>query len=199
MEEWKEIQGYDGRYEVSNEGRVRSYSNGRWGNGPSSKLLRLKKSGSGYPMVDLRKPHAGGKVEYRLVHRLVATAFIENPRGLPQVNHKDGDKTNNHVSNLEWVTPSENAYHAFRTGLKKPSEKQKRTASEIGSQPVCMFDKNHDFLKRFHSVRDAHKETGADMSDIVRCCKGKQKSAGGYMWAYENYKSKAERAKELCK
>lgn len=96
--------------EVSSFGRVKSL-NGRWDKTPRIMKLRIK---AGYLQVGF---HKGGNVKYFLVHRLVAQAFIPNPESKPQVNHIDGDKLNNHMSNLEWCTQSENQNHAYDTGL----------------------------------------------------------------------------------
>ena len=110
-EEWKPIPHTDGRYEVSNYGHVRT-NNQRPG------LLTLTKQPKGYryAMVHL----TNGKAKNCRVHRLVAQLFLPNPEGLPEVNHKDGNKDNNHVDNLEWVTRSDNVKHSFATGLKHP-------------------------------------------------------------------------------
>lgn len=117
---WKDIQGYEGWYQVSNLGNIKSL-----------KRIRAKKSG-GYMMIEipkLRKPHvstngycdvglhAEGKSKSFTIHRLVANAFIDNPQNKPQINHKDGNKQNNAALNLEWVTPGENMTHAHNNGL----------------------------------------------------------------------------------
>lgn len=123
---WRSVAGYESLYEVSNMGRVRSLdtvqtrSNGRCIcdfriKGKILKPFRTGKNG-GYDTVQL-----SGR-ENRKVHRLVAEAFLENPLGLPEVNHKDGDKRNNSVENLEWVTGQENIEHAVRLGLMKSGD-----------------------------------------------------------------------------
>lgn len=119
---WKSIAGYEGVYEVSDAGEVRSVGGERRGHkstyavGP--RLLRAQVVG-GYPMVRLYLWRGDGIVwESKTVHRLVAGAFIPNPLALPVVNHKDGNKQNNAVDNLEWMTHSQNIQHAFDTGLK---------------------------------------------------------------------------------
>ena len=112
MEEvWKPIDGTDGKYEVSNFGRVRT-------NGKRPGLLTLTKQPSGYryAMIAL----SNGKQRNCRVHRLVAQYFLPNPDNMNEVNHKDGNKDNNHVSNLEWCTRSNNVKHSFDTGLKQP-------------------------------------------------------------------------------
>lgn len=105
---WKPIEGYEGIYEVSDQGRVRNVKRG-------GRLLSCVKVAHGYIAVSLYKD---GKQRMNLVHRLVALAFIPNPENKPQVNHLDGVKEHNTVGNLEWVLPHENIWHAIRTGLK---------------------------------------------------------------------------------
>lgn len=120
QEQWKPIQGTDGGYEVSNLGRVRSMKRYR---GQTGRIMpqTVQPSGRGgrltYCAVML---WVNNKAQCRKVHRLVAEAFIPNPDGLPQINHKDGDKLNNHVSNLEWCTAKQNTRHAWDTGLATP-------------------------------------------------------------------------------
>jgi hypothetical protein len=125
MEEvWKPIDGTDGKYEVSNFGRVRT-------NGKRPGLLTLTKQPSGYryAMIAL----SNGKQRNCRVHRLVAQYFLPNPDNMNEVNHKDGNKDNNHVSNLEWCTRSHNVKHSFDTGLKQPhrwTDEEKQMLSE---------------------------------------------------------------------
>jgi hypothetical protein len=127
MEEWKEINGFED-YLISNYGNVYSKKN--------NKLLQHKSNGV-YKNISLSK---NNKPNYKYIHRLVCDAFCENPHNKPMVNHKDGNKLNNHYSNLEWVTKGENQSHAFRTGLRIPSEKQR--------QSVIRENKRRALLKR---------------------------------------------------
>lgn len=117
MEIWKDIKGYEGKYQVSNLGNVKS--SWMWTGDKyikREKILRNILYKNGYLYVSLSKD---GKVKRFKVNRLVAEAFIDNPYNLPITNHKDGDKTNNCVSNLEWCTHSENLSHAYKIGLRK--------------------------------------------------------------------------------
>lgn len=125
MRLWADVPGWEGRYEVSNDGLVRSWWYGKK-HLTIGRELKQKIDRYGYPVVCL---HQGARKEFPTVHRLVALAFIENPEKKPQVNHKNGIKTDNRVENLEWSTASENIQHAFDTGLiskEKVSAGQKR-------------------------------------------------------------------------
>lgn len=110
MEQWKEIEGFEGRYEVSDEGNVRSLL------GIEPKLMKPGMHNSGYLYVILSV--GDGTSKNVLVHRLVAEAFVPNPENKPDVNHKDGNKQNPCAYNLEWVTKSENMYHAYSSGIR---------------------------------------------------------------------------------
>lgn len=126
MEEiFKDIEGFEGIYKVSNLGNVKSLNYNHTG---KSKLLRIHDDNKGYLTVCLFKLR---KKKSFTVHRLVASAFIPNPDNKRTVNHKDGVKTNNHIDNLEWNTYSENIQHAFDTGLKKVSEKQRAKFNKL--------------------------------------------------------------------
>ena len=123
---WKRINGYE-EYEISNLGRVKSFKRDRKG-----KIMKPKFSGE-YLAVTLC---ADGQQERKTIHRLVAEHFIPNPSGLPWVNHKDGNKLNNKVTNLEWVTPSENNNHAYEIGLKKGVKGEKHGRSKLNEIDV---------------------------------------------------------------
>ena len=116
---WKDIEGYEGYYQVSNLGNIRSCDRvvlNHWGNGQhrKGKLMSPSRSPNGYSIITLQKE---GRVKYQTVHRTVATVFIHNPENKPEINHIDGNKDNNTIENLEWVTTAENKKHALETGL----------------------------------------------------------------------------------
>lgn len=160
METWKSVVGYEGLYEVSDLGRVRSLvKRNRWKPG----ILKPGKNTHGYLQVLLCKD---GKRKNMKVHRLVAEAFIPNPNHLDTVNHKDEVKTNNTVSNLEWMTIADNVAYSV-------------------NKSVQMLDKSTgELLATFPSIIEAERVTGINQGNISKCCLGKRKSSGGYIWRY---------------
>lgn len=137
MEDWKNIKGYEGFYKVSSMGNIKSLK--RKVKHPTGYTRTVNEKVlkptivNGYHHVDLSKY---GKRERHLVHRLVASAFIENHNKKPQVNHIDGNKTNNNVNNLEWATASENVTHGYLTGLSKPMAGSKNGHSKLSESEV---------------------------------------------------------------
>lgn len=177
MEIWKDIKGYEGFYQISNLGRVRSldrYVNCLIGIKAlrKGKILTQNYNNKGYKRVSLCK---NGKHKNFQVHRLVAEAFIPNPDHLPCINHKDEDKTNNHVDNLEWCSVEYNSNYG--TAIERRSEKRK--------VPILQYDNQGNFIREWNSASDAYRELGIYQQDISRCCKGIRKSACGYIWIYK--------------
>ena len=174
---WKDIQGYEGQYQVSNYGRIKSLSrkisNGTGYYISKEKILKGHVNTKGYIQVELQgKP--------LLVHRLVAEAFIENPYDKPQVNHIDGDKSNNMTTNLEWVTNGENQIHAYKNGLNKHSEN-----AGIPPKKVCQIALiTGEVLNIYNSIAEAGKSLNIKKDNISSVCKNKRKSCGGYGWKY---------------
>lgn len=174
---WKDIEGYEGDYQVSNLGRVKSLPKKCWnGKGywfKDGRILIPVKSKKGYLNVWCRK-------NIFKVHRLVANAFIPNPQNLPQVNHIDGDKTNNCVTNLEWVTDGENLLHAYRV----LGRRQKIGKNHHNSRAVLQL-KDGKIINSFDSLNEAARTTGAHHSGISMSCSGKIKKHKGYQWRYK--------------
>jgi hypothetical protein len=176
METWKPIQGYEGLYEVSNQGRVRGVKRTvikKNGVPFTAKecILTLHKTKKGYLIADLWKDN---KEKRLYVHRLVAMAFIPNPYGYKEVNHKDENKENNTIDNLEWSSRLENVRHG--TGIKRGGISR--------SKKVYQYDKDGNFIKEWASTRACEIE-GYDHTSVSDCCRGKIKTHHGYKWSYE--------------
>ena len=175
VEIWRDIEGYH-NYQVSNLGRVKSLERnvikGRGGLYKiEEKILKSRKDKNGYLLINLCKE---GEMRSYLVHRLVASAFLDNPNNLPQVNHKDEDKTNNRVENIEYCDRSYNINYGNR------NEKMAKSRSI----PILQFTKDGEFVRRWDSSTQVEKELGIDNSSIAKCCRGKHKSVGGFIWGY---------------
>ena len=172
MEEWKNIKGYEGLYQVSNFGRVKSLNYHRTGKEVLMKPGRfVMKSGNAYYGVKLYKD---SKMNVKLVHRLVAEAFIPNPNNLPQVNHKDENGLNNRVDNLEWCTRKYNTNY----GTARERMKEKR------SKPVYQYSIDGELIKEWPSLSEIGRQTGYSCGYISDCCNGKRKTAYGFIWRY---------------
>lgn len=194
MEYWRDIKGYEGLYQVSNYGRVRSLDRYIKRNGgklwlKKGTILNTTKK-QGYYTVNLWKD---GSNKFYNVHRLVAEAFIPNPYNLPCVNHKDEDKTNNSVwvngdgtvdlekSNLEWCDYQYN--NTYGTSRIRTSNKLKY--NNCASKSIIQFDIDGNFIKEWVSASLVERELGILKPNICKCCKGERKSAGGYIWKYK--------------
>lgn len=176
----KDIKGYKGLYAITEDGQIWSYK--------SKKFLIPNYDANGYLKINLFKDR---KKKSCTIHRLVAETYIPNPNNLSQVNHKDENKTNNHINNLEWCDAKYNMNYGTRTQRasetnrgQKRSEETKKNISKArknkGNKPVKCIETDIVYI----STVSANRETGIDNSSISKCCKGKRKTAGGYHWQY---------------
>lgn len=176
---WKDIRGFEGMYQVSNLGNIKSLSrkarisNGKYRTVGGQIITPMMCSG-GYLEVNL---YSHGKRFVRLLHRVVAEAFIPNPHGYPQINHKDENITNCAADNLEWCTAKYNANYGTRNS---------RMMENREFRPVDQYDKYGNFIKHYDKIADAESETGASTTAIIRVCKGKQHTSLGYVWKYSD-------------
>lgn len=192
---WKAVEGYEGLFEVSNLGRIRSldrviiHSDGRK-RLFKGQIIKQAAHTNGYYFIYLCTNRSR---KYTSVHRLVAETFLPNPNNLPEVNHKDENKANNCVfvnkdgsvdlnkSNLEWCTHSYNM--RYGTGSKRSAEKRKI----LLLKPVLQIDKNtNEIIDEYPSIKEAARRLNIDQGNISKCCKDKRKTAYGYKWQYQD-------------
>ena len=185
-EEWRDVVGFEGLYQVSNLGRIKSlqkyipYKDGRLRNYPE-KILKQNKVGRGYLYLSL---YNNDVIRQQYVHRLVAQAFIVNANNFDYINHIDGCKTNNCVSNLEWCNNSMNMKHAYMMGLIKPNT---QNLVEAHSKKVVQLTCDCTLVAEFNSVKDAAHYYGYNLSNIARVCRREKssKTYKGYIWRYK--------------
>jgi hypothetical protein len=187
MEIWKDINGYEGYYQISNKGNVRSVDRFDGVHDRTGTVIKQNLKSNGYLQVGLRKHN---QRKYIGVHRLVAIHFIDNPENKPQVNHIDGNKQNNTVENLEWVTQEENQQHAIRTGLRKNVRRRenhpfygKFGANSHSAKPVVRVDPVTGETK-LYKAKILAGDDGFDVTSISKCCHGKLKTHKGYEWYF---------------
>lgn len=163
-EEYKDIEGYENLYQVSNLGNVKSLNYNRTG---KERILKPIKDNNGYLFVTLCKERE--HIKYS-IHRLVAEAFISNSDNLPQVNHIDEDRTNNNVTNLEWCTAKYNSNYGSRT---------ERSALSRSKQVMCI-----ETGVAYPSSSEAARQLGFAQTNISRCCNGIRNTCGGFHWRF---------------
>ena len=166
--EWRDIKDYEGLYQVSGTGEVRSLISNR---------ILVKCNTGKYLQVTLCKD---GKQKNFLVHRLVAEAFIPNPNNKPEVNHKSEVKTDNRVENLEWIWHKDNINHGTRT--KRASETRKKGEK---SKTVLQFSLDGTLIREWSSASEVQRQLNFHETNIASCCIGKRKSAHGFIWKYK--------------
>ena len=209
-EVWRDIKGYEGLYQVSNLGNVKSLN---YGNRGKEQIMKPTLLSTGYFQAILTKNKIHKKYS---VHRLVADAFLSNPDNLPCINHKDENPSNNVVENLEWCTYSYNVRYGNRAikfiqtrrindptnesykrmietrRLNYPNnewcKKSLETRNKLGlpnaEKPVIQYNKDEIEVCRFKSIAEASRQTKIPNSNIYKCCNGKRKTAGGFVWRY---------------
>lgn len=161
-ENWRIVQEYD-HYEVNEIGQIRHIKR--------KKNLSLRVNPNGYAYVNF---NINGHRKNFAVHRIVAQAFLPNPNNYSEVNHKDYNKLNNNVNNLEWVSGSQNKKHMF---LKEENKK-------VRGKMVEQYSLKGEYIKTFSSISDAAKEIGCAVSAISNCCSGRNKTSMGYYWKF---------------
>lgn len=185
IEIWKDIPNYETLYQISNLGNVKSLSYGAKNIKRSNrqKLLKLSLNNCGYVKVQLYK---NGKATEHYVHRLVALAFIPNPNKLPQVNHIDGNKTNNCSENLEWVTASDNQKHAITHGLRCSSPMIGRFGRlHPTSKKILQYDKYNNLIAKWDTLSEASTQLNLSISALSATLHNKQKTCGGFIWKFD--------------
>ena len=164
---WKDVVGWEGLYQVSSFGRVKSFRR------KEPHLLSTCVGKHGYRVVLLY--NGNGQRKNERVHRLVAQAFIPNPNGYPYINHKDEDRTNNHVDNLEWCTAEYNSNYGTckeRIGL-------------TNGIPVLKYDLEGNFISEYPTMTEAERNEGIDHTNICICCEGKISHCNNFIWIYK--------------
>ena len=186
QEIWKDIESFEGIYQISNFGRIKSFRRNKSFCfivvTQKERILKGWKNTEGYVCIRLWKDNVD---IFKRVHRLVAEAFIPNPENKPNVNHIDGNKSNNHKDNLEWSTQSENVFHAYNTLNVQAGFKT--TAKEIANKKkikIKQFTLENIFVKEWNSASDINKELGICRTAIVDCCKGLIRKSAGFKWEY---------------
>ena len=188
MEEeiWKPIKGYEGLYEISNLGRVKSLNYRKTG---KEKILKNIERSNGYLMVNL---YVKGKCKKFSVHRLVAETFIPNPEGKPCIDHINTIRNDNRVENLRWVTHEENNNNPLtkkkhsenHTGEKHPMY-GRIGEKNPNSKPVVQIDPNtNEVIKVWGSTTEAERQSGFDNGNVSKCCNGKRKTHKGWCWMF---------------
>ena len=177
---WRDIPGFEGLYQASNLGEIKSLEKEVWNAhqmiARPEKILKPFSDKKGYLRVKLYK---SGRNYTKKIHRLIAQTFLSNPDNKPEVNHEDGNKSNNKVNNLSWATTEENIRHAYKNGLIK----RKKGKDNQLSKRVCQYDLQGNFIKEWECISKAQKEL--KIKNISMVCCGKRNRAGMWLWRYK--------------
>lgn len=185
---WKKVPGYDD-YEASEDGQIRKISTQRIVKQSQNKVNHYM-----YASLSWRDEDGALKRKNCLVHRIIATTFLPNPDGLPQVNHKDSNRVNNNISNLEWINVSDNLKHSFRDGRRfeacsRNASKNFKEWHEKTKKPIIQKTLDGDIVEIFSSVREAANKTKITYTNIGFAANGKRLTAGGYKWEFVDNKN----------
>lgn len=194
IETWKDIPGYEGLYQISNYWSIKSLS---FRSSSTliyrDKILKQSKNGPWYLTLALSKEWIAKTVR---VHRLVWLLFVENPNNFPCLNHLDWNKENNYYLNLEWCTSSENNLHAYRTWLKKVTDKNifktnhpqtwKFWWDSIVAKSVMQYDIDWNFIRTWWSAMDIKRTLWINNNSVSRCCRWEIRTAWWFTWKYIN-------------
>jgi len=178
MEEvWKDIPNYEGMYQVSNLGNIKNVKKG--------KIKIPNKNKNGYLYIDLWKDNKNKKMT---IHRAVAMAFLSNDNDYTDINHKDGNKTNNIVDNLEWCNRSHNLKEAYRLGLRKPTRAMLGKKGKLcpNSKKIKQYDKLGNLIKIWNSTMDIERELNIIHNNVSSCCLGRLKTYKGFVWRFND-------------
>ena len=171
--EWRDVVGNEGRYQVSSTGRVKSLKRKDClGRTIRERMLKPCDNGRGYLYISLSDGTGEHKRHY--IHRLVGEAFVPNPLEKEDVNHKDENPSNNHASNLEWLTHKENLNYGMRN----------ERVAKANSKPVAQYTKDGVFIKVWASAAEVKRQLGFNHSNIIQAAKGNRKTACGFIWKY---------------
>lgn len=179
MEEiWKDIKGYDGKYQVSDKGNIK--------NAVTEKILKQYVNADGYYQVSLYS-NRDKKSKKKEVHRLVAENFLEEKQIRKEVNHIDGNKANNKVNNLEWITHKENIHHAWKNKLFEPVRKASKRYGKDNpaAKKIIQYDIVGNKVKEYDCIMDAARSTNINKTSIGKCCNKRQKTAGKFIWKFK--------------
>lgn len=186
---WKDIKGYENKYQISNWGRVKSLSFNKTG---IEKILKPHDNGNGYLSVCLWKDNV---YKHKYIHRLVAEAFIPNPENKPCIDHVNCERSDNRIENLKWCTYTENltnpitkqrnadTHREIYQGSNNPNFGNRGKLNPL-SKPILQKDLNGNIIKLWWSASDAEREGGFDASTITKCCKGKKLTHRKNSWVY---------------